>query len=296
MRCSSRPALRSSTVRRWAGPAAWPSAAPSISGAWCRRRRGFPLAGWPLVIRPACTRPGRRTHPGGTGRSRRVLAVRVRHRPSGRPRRANAHSYAPLRPLPVPLPRRRCADRLGRLSGGAAPLSDAWCKLAPARSHRGERPMAAAFQLVIDCTDPDRLAHFWAAALRYELEPPRRALPVWDDYWRDAGVPEQELGTGADCIIDPDGRDRGSGSRSSRSPRRSRAGSTSTSMPAAALTRDQHALAPCRGRGTSAGRSWRHPDRCPAAGRARPLRRRHEGPRRQRVRYLLIMPLVGRSV
>ena len=28
---------------------------------------------------------------------------------------------------------------------------------------------------------------------------------TWNDYWRDVGVPEADLGTGADCIIDPDG-------------------------------------------------------------------------------------------
>jgi hypothetical protein len=66
--------------------------------------------------------------------------------------------------------------------------------------------MAVRFQLVIDCTDPDRLARFWAAALGYELEPPPAGFASWDDYWRDVGVPDGELGIGADCIIDPDGR------------------------------------------------------------------------------------------
>jgi len=66
--------------------------------------------------------------------------------------------------------------------------------------------MAVGFQLVIDCTDPDRLARFWAAALGYELEPPPAGFATWDDYWRDVGVPEDDLGIGADSIIDPDGR------------------------------------------------------------------------------------------
>jgi hypothetical protein len=66
-------------------------------------------------------------------------------------------------------------------------------------------PMAVRFQLVIDCTDPDRLARFWAAGLGYELEPPPVGFATWDDYWRDFGVPETDLGIGADCIIDPDG-------------------------------------------------------------------------------------------
>ena len=65
--------------------------------------------------------------------------------------------------------------------------------------------MAASFQLVIDCTDPDPLSRFWAAALGYELEPPPSGFATWDEYWRDVGVPEEELGAGADRIIDPAG-------------------------------------------------------------------------------------------
>ena len=65
--------------------------------------------------------------------------------------------------------------------------------------------MAVNFQLTIDCADPERLARFWAAALNYELEPPPAGFATWDDYWRDVGVPEEELGLGDDCIIDPGG-------------------------------------------------------------------------------------------
>ena len=66
--------------------------------------------------------------------------------------------------------------------------------------------MAVSFQLVIDCADPEPLARFWAAALGYELEPPPDGFASWDAYRRDLGVPEEELGHGADCIIDPEGR------------------------------------------------------------------------------------------
>ncbi len=65
--------------------------------------------------------------------------------------------------------------------------------------------MAVRYQLVIDCKDPEPLAHFWAAALGYELEPPPEGFATWDDYWRDVGVPEEELGAGADSIIDRGG-------------------------------------------------------------------------------------------
>lgn len=66
--------------------------------------------------------------------------------------------------------------------------------------------MAARFQLVIDCADPELLARFWAAALGYELEPPPDGFPDWDAYWRDLGVPEDELGGPVDSIVDPSGR------------------------------------------------------------------------------------------
>jgi hypothetical protein len=66
--------------------------------------------------------------------------------------------------------------------------------------------MASSFKLVIDCADPEPLARFWAAALGYELEPPPAGFGSWDEYWRDVGVPEDELGIGAYCIIDPAGR------------------------------------------------------------------------------------------
>lgn len=66
--------------------------------------------------------------------------------------------------------------------------------------------MAARFQLVIDCANPEPLARFWAAALGYELERPPDGFASWDAYRRDLGVPEDELGTGADCIVDSIGR------------------------------------------------------------------------------------------
>jgi hypothetical protein len=66
--------------------------------------------------------------------------------------------------------------------------------------------MAARFQLVIDCADPEPLAVFWAAALGYVLQPPPDGFASWDAYYRDLGLPEEELGGGVDCIVDPEGR------------------------------------------------------------------------------------------
>jgi Glyoxalase-like domain len=65
--------------------------------------------------------------------------------------------------------------------------------------------MPARFQLVIDCKDPELLARFWAAALGYVLEPPPEGFATWDDWRRDIGLPDSELGIGADSIVDPRG-------------------------------------------------------------------------------------------
>jgi Glyoxalase-like domain len=65
--------------------------------------------------------------------------------------------------------------------------------------------MPARFQLVIDCADPDRLARFWAAALGYEIAPPPAGFAAWNDFYRELGVPEEDLVDGADRISDPEG-------------------------------------------------------------------------------------------
>ena len=65
--------------------------------------------------------------------------------------------------------------------------------------------MPVRFQLVIDCQDAELLARFWAAALGYVLEPPPEGFATWDDWRRDIGLPDSELGIGADSIIDPRG-------------------------------------------------------------------------------------------
>jgi len=65
--------------------------------------------------------------------------------------------------------------------------------------------MPVRFQLVIDCADPDRLARFWAAALGYEPAPPPAGFATWNDFYRDLGLPEEDLIDGVDRISDPDG-------------------------------------------------------------------------------------------
>jgi hypothetical protein len=65
--------------------------------------------------------------------------------------------------------------------------------------------MAVSYQLVIDCTSPEPLAHFWAEALHYVIAPPPSGFDSWDAFYRSIGVPEAELGIGADSIADPTG-------------------------------------------------------------------------------------------
>jgi hypothetical protein len=52
------------------------------------------------------------------------------------------------------------------------------------------------FQLVIDCADAGLLARFWAAALGYQLAPAPAGFAAWNDFYRELGVPEDELADG----------------------------------------------------------------------------------------------------
>ena len=61
------------------------------------------------------------------------------------------------------------------------------------------------FQITIDCAEPDRLARFWAEALRYELQEPPAPHESWSAYWVSVGMPEEEADDGYDSIIDPSG-------------------------------------------------------------------------------------------
>ena len=65
--------------------------------------------------------------------------------------------------------------------------------------------MPITFQITIDCRDPARMSEFWGKALRYEVPPPPTGFGSWDDYWKDVGVPAEELGGGPDRLVDPDG-------------------------------------------------------------------------------------------
>ena len=65
--------------------------------------------------------------------------------------------------------------------------------------------MPVCFQLVVDCSDADRLARFWADALHYELAPAPAGFDTWQAFYRHLGLADDEIVEGADRISDPDG-------------------------------------------------------------------------------------------
>lgn len=67
--------------------------------------------------------------------------------------------------------------------------------------------MTTRFQVTFDCADPDRLTRFWATALGYVVEDPPEGFDTWGAYWRDRGIPEEELDDDvtSDSLVDPEG-------------------------------------------------------------------------------------------
>jgi hypothetical protein len=64
--------------------------------------------------------------------------------------------------------------------------------------------MATDIQVVIDCADPDRLAHFWADALHYRIQDPPEGFASWEEFLRAQGIPESDFNK-ASAVVDPDG-------------------------------------------------------------------------------------------
>jgi Glyoxalase-like domain len=80
------------------------------------------------------------------------------------------------------------------------PISD------PSRyASNSEGIVAVSFQVVFDCAEPDKLAHFWANALGYTIERPPPGFDSWMAYWRSKGLPDDENYEGDDSIVDPRG-------------------------------------------------------------------------------------------
>ena len=65
--------------------------------------------------------------------------------------------------------------------------------------------MAIPVQITFDCADPDRLAHFWADLLGYQLDPPPAGYDSWEDWLREQGIPESDWNM-ASAVSDPEGR------------------------------------------------------------------------------------------
>jgi hypothetical protein len=65
--------------------------------------------------------------------------------------------------------------------------------------------MALGIQIVFDCTHPQRLSEFYAAALHYRLQDPPEGFPTWEAFLGSIGVPEEEWNDGS-AVVDPEGK------------------------------------------------------------------------------------------
>lgn len=65
--------------------------------------------------------------------------------------------------------------------------------------------MATSVQVVFDCADPDRLAHFWARALGYKLQDPPPGYATWQIFLAAQGVPSEKWAS-VSAVVDPEGR------------------------------------------------------------------------------------------
>jgi hypothetical protein len=59
-------------------------------------------------------------------------------------------------------------------------------------------------QVVFDAADPEKLAEFWGLALGYVPEPPPEGFASWEEFARDAGIPEHQWNEMA-SRVDPAG-------------------------------------------------------------------------------------------
>jgi len=65
--------------------------------------------------------------------------------------------------------------------------------------------VATGVQVVFDCSDPARMASFWAAALHYKLQDPPPGFDSWPAWLKAQGIPESEWNS-ASAVVDPEGR------------------------------------------------------------------------------------------
>ncbi len=64
--------------------------------------------------------------------------------------------------------------------------------------------MAPKFQVTFDCSDPQKLATFWATALGYKLEDPPKGFSTWEEWLATNKVPKEQWESRA-AIVDPRG-------------------------------------------------------------------------------------------
>jgi glyoxalase superfamily protein len=64
--------------------------------------------------------------------------------------------------------------------------------------------MATRIQVVIDCAAPGTLAEFWSAVLGYQLQPPPTGYQSWEEWARQAGIPEDQWDAYS-AAVDPEG-------------------------------------------------------------------------------------------
>ena len=65
--------------------------------------------------------------------------------------------------------------------------------------------MTTEVQITFDCADPDKLAHFWAEALGYHLQPPPEGFDSWEAALAAFGVPAEEWNAKS-AIVPDEGR------------------------------------------------------------------------------------------
>lgn len=65
--------------------------------------------------------------------------------------------------------------------------------------------MGIPVQVTFDCTDPAKLADFWAVALRYRSEDPPEGFSTWEDALRGWGIPEENWND-MNAVVDPENK------------------------------------------------------------------------------------------
>ena len=65
--------------------------------------------------------------------------------------------------------------------------------------------MATSFQVVFDCANPAKLAHFWADLLGYKIQDPPAGFATWQDFLLANHYPPEKWDA-ASAIVDPENK------------------------------------------------------------------------------------------